>query len=445
MGAIDKELVAAKALSAIEDGFSEREALRDISKELHITDWRIRGTIHSLVFEILKRLNLIDLIINSSLQKGSLDQLKPYLRNLLRIGVFNLKFSDNLPQKVTKTIVQKIKEGFGEGMSKFANALLRKIEQVKLSDLITESTDIVNLSLKFQHPSWFIEYLINLLGNSGAIEFLQKSLEPDFLYIRVNTLKTDISSVLATLTQDGFVIEADKDLPDVIRIVEWQYPIIHSSLFKEGLIYIQDKASSLVSYVVNPQQGDCIFDLCAAPGGKSLHMGQLMQNTGIVFAIDRSHRRLLELSSKLSNYELYNIFVINAAGEDASDFLRKRADRILIDPPCSGTGTFMSRPYSKWKFQPKELQILTAIQWKLLTNAVKLLKESGEIIYSTCSIMIEENELLIKKFLESYPEFSLVPVSPFIGVPGFLGLADTQRLFPHLHNTEGFFIAKLKR
>ena len=170
-----------------------------------------------------------------------------------------------------------------------------------------------------------------------------------------------------------------------------------------------------------------------------------VQNTGIVFAIDRSHRRLLELSSKLSKYELQNIYVINAVGEDASKYLRRKADKILIDSHCSGTGTFMSRPYSKWKLQPKELQLLTAIQWKLLNRAVKLLKDSGEIIYSTCSIMIEENEALIKRFLGVHPEFSLVPVSPFIGVPGFLGLSETQRLFPHLHNTEGFFIAKLKR
>jgi 16S rRNA (cytosine967-C5)-methyltransferase len=446
LGTIDKEVVAAQALSAIEEGgSSEREALRDISAKLHITDWRIRGTIHSIVFEILKRLNIVDLIINTSLQKGSLDKLKPYLRNLLRIGAFNLKFTDNLPQKVTSTIVQKAKEAYGEGISKFSNALLRKIERLNLSDLITESTDIANLSLKYNHPPWFIEYLINLLGNSGAIEFLQKSLEPDFLYIRVNTLKIDISSVIETLKQEKFVIEEDSNLPDVIRIMEWQYPIIHTSLFKEGLIYIQDKASTLVSYVINPQKGDCIFDLCAAPGGKSLHMGQLMQNTGIVFAIDRSHRRLLELSSKLSKYELQNIYVINAVGEDASKYLRRKADKILIDSPCSGTGTFMSRPYSKWKLQPKELQLLTAIQWKLLNRAVKLLKDSGEIIYSTCSIMIEENEALIKRFLGVHPEFSLVPVSPFIGVPGFLGLSETQRLFPHLHNTEGFFIAKLKR
>ena len=390
MGTIDKEVVAAQALSAIEDGgSSEREALREISAKLHITDWRIRGTIHLLVFETLKRLNVVDFIITTSLQKGSLEKLKPYLRNLLRIGTFNLKFTDNLPQKVTKTIVQKVKEAFGEGVSKFANALLRKIEQINLSDFITESTDIANLSLKFNHPPWFVEYLVNLLGSADAIEFLQKSLEPDFLYIRVNTLKIDVSSVIETLKQEKFEIEEDRDLPDVIRILEWEYPVIRTSLFKEGFIYIQDKASSLVSYVVNPQDGDCIFDLCAAPGGKSLHMGQLMQNTGSVFAIDRSHRRLLELSRKLLNYEIHNIYVINAVGENAPDYIRRKADKILIDPPCSGTGTFMSRPYSKWKLQPRDLQILTAIQWKLLKSAVKLLKQSGEIIYSTCSIMIE--------------------------------------------------------
>jgi len=445
VGAIDKEVVAAKALSAIEEGESEREALRILSKKLRITDWRIRGAIHSLLFEVLKRLNVIDLIITNALQKGSLDKLQPYLRNLLRVGVYFLKFTDKLPPKVTKTIVQKAKESFGEGISKFTNALLRKIEQINLSSLISNSTDVANLSLKYFHPVWFIEYLITLIGLPGTIDFLQKSLESDALYIRANFLKIDVATVIEILKKEKFVVEVDPNLPDVMRILEWEYPILHSPLYKEGLIYIQDKASTLVSHVVDPQEEDCIFDLCAAPGGKSLHMGQLMQNTGMVFAIDRSHRRLLELSTKLAKYEIHNIFVINAVGEDATRYLTKKADKILIDPPCSGTGTFMSRPYSKWKLQPKDLQLLTAIQWKILSSAVKLLKKSGEIIYSTCSITIEENEAMIKKFLERYPDFSLVPVTPFIGVPGFLGLSETQRLFPHLHNTEGFFIAKLKR
>lgn len=446
MGAIDKELVTAEAILAIEKGASEREALRIMSQKYNfITDWRIRGPIHSLVFECIRRLNLIDFLIKESLEKGTLKQLYPLLRNLLRVGVYILKFTDTPPPKITKFIVKVSKERFGKSVGKFTNAVLRKIEQLKISDYITDSKDIANLSLQYYHPPWFIEYLINLIGLPETIEFLKKSIEENRLFIRINTLKTDLSSVIEKLEQEEYTFLVDQDLPDLIRITQWKLPVIHSSLLKEGLIYIQDKASTLVSHVLNPQEGDIIFDLCAAPGGKSMHIGQLLGNSGMIFAVDRSHRRLLELTTKLSQYNLHNIYVININGETSPSFIRKKADKILIDPPCSGTGTFVSRPYSKWKLRLKDLQAFTAIQWKLLIAATKSLKSSGEIIYSTCSLTLEENEKMIKKFLHVFPDFSLVPATPFLGTPGFLGLTETQRLWPHLNETEGFFIAKLKR
>jgi len=446
LGAIDKEIVAAKAMIIIEKGASEREALKIISEKYNITDWRIRGAIHSLVFEVLRRLNLIDALITKTLQKGTIEKLYPLLRNLLRIGVYIIKFTDTPPPKITKQIVEETKNNLGKNIAKLSNALLRQIEQMKLADVIkANSTDTKDLSLKYYHPPWFIDYLINLIGYSNAIKFLEKSLEPNQLFIRLNPLKADLPLVIEDLIKEKYSFEVDKDLPDIIKITKSETPIIHSSLYQKGLIYIQDKASALVSHIVDPQEGDTIFDLCAAPGGKSMHLGQLMNNTGMVFAFDRSHRRLLELTTKLMRYDLLNIYVLNAQIDKKAVLIRKKADKILIDPPCSGTGTFISRPYSKWKLQPKDIEMLTEIQWNLLTTAVKLLNTSGEIIYSTCSITLEENEQLIKKFLAKFPDFSLVPTNPFIGVPGFLELSETQRLFPHLHDTEGFFISKLKR
>ncbi len=445
MGAIDKEEIAAETILAVENGASERVALKITSEKYKISAWRIRGTLHLLVFEILRRLNTIDFLIQKSLQKGPIHKLHPLLRNLLRVGTYNLKFTDIPPAKITKLIVEKTKQLFGEPLSKFTNAVLRKIENLNLADYVTDSTDITNLSLKYYHPPWFIKYLINLIGLPETMKFLKRSLESDITYIRINTLKTDLPTVTEKLAEEGYTFEVDRDLSDVIKILTGKYPIIHSSLYKEGAVYLQDKASALVSHVLNPQKEEIIFDLCAAPGGKSMHIGQLMQNKGMILAIDRSYRRLTELSSKLRLYELYNIYIINTNAELISNFIKFKADKILIDPPCSGTGTFISRPNSKWKIKPKNIDMLTAIQWNLLTIAVPLIKSSGEIIYSTCSITLEENEQLIKRFLEEFPEFALMPANPFLGIPGFLGLSETQRLFPHLHDTEGFFIAKLKK
>ncbi|MHA1651661.1 MAG: RsmB/NOP family class I SAM-dependent RNA methyltransferase, partial [Candidatus Helarchaeota archaeon] len=346
MGAIDKEEIVAEALTAIEKGSSEREALKQMSDKYNITNIKIRGTIHSIVFEIIRRLNVIDMLIEKTLEKGPLNKLYPMLRNLLRVGVYNLKFTNNPPLKITKLTVQKTKELFGESISRFANAVLRKVEKMELSELNTNITENELLSIQYFHPSWFIEYLIKLIGRPEAIEFLKKSLEPDSTYIRINTIKIDVPTAKEKLTQENFVFQVDTKLPDVIKITSWKYPIVHSFLFKEGFIYIQDRASALVSHVLNPQMGEIVFDFCAAPGGKTMHIGQLLQNSGKVLATDRSHRRLLELTRKLSRYNLQNIVVINTIGENISEFIRLRPDKILIDPPCSGTGTFVSRPYS---------------------------------------------------------------------------------------------------
>lgn len=446
LGEIDRELVAAEAILEIEKGASEREAIRLISQKYKIKDWRIRGSFHSLVFEVTRRLNLIDFLISKSLQKGKITKIYPLLRNLLRVGVYIIKFTKTPPPKITKLVVKLVKEHFRVSVAKFANALLRKIELMNLNELITDSTETLNLSLKYFHPGWFIEYLKDLIGLPETIEFLKKSSIPSQLYIRINELKADLATVVEELKKEEFSFKVDNDLPDVIAILKWKYPIIHSNLYKKGLIYIQGKASALVSHVVDPQNEEIIFDLCAAPGGKSMHMGQLLQNRGRVIALDRSHRRLLELSTKLKDYSLHNIYVIQGVGEKVQKLVREKADKILVDPVCSGTGTLISRPYSKWKLRQKDLQIFNATQWKLLVSAVKLLKEAGEIIYSTCSLTVEENEKIVEKFLHVFSDsFTLVPATPLIGTSGFLGLSKTQRLWPHLHNTEGFFISKLKR
>ncbi|MHA1264729.1 MAG: 16S rRNA (cytosine(967)-C(5))-methyltransferase RsmB [Candidatus Helarchaeota archaeon] len=445
MGAIEKEIVAAEALVLIEKGASEREALRKISEKYNIQDPRIRGAIHSIVFETIRYLNVIDFLIRKSLQKGNLNKLYPLLRNLLRVSVYILKFTKTPPQKITKIIVELSKTQYSESISKFVNAILRKVEILDLQNFIKDAKEVEKLSLIYYHPTWFIEYLIKLIGISDATDFMKTSVEEKYIYIRINTIKTNLDEVIETLEQERYEYLVDQDLSDVIRITNWQVPIVHSSLFKEGLIYIQDKASALVSHVVNPQSDQTILDLCAAPGGKSLHIAQLMQNTGRVISLDKSYRRLLELTRKLKQYEIRNIYPLTAYGEKSCKFINIKADKILVDPPCSGTGTFISRPYSKWKLQLKIIGKMAEIQWNLLKAAALLLKPQGEIIYSTCSITLEENEQLITQFLKEFPDFQLIPAKPFIGTPGFLGLKKAQRLWPHLHQTEGFFIVKLIR
>ena len=220
MGAIDKELATAEVLVAIETGSSERDALKKLSVKHKITDWHIRGTIHSIVFEILRRLNVVDLIIKKSLKKGTIDKLYPLLRNLLRVGVYQIKFAEESPPKITNTIVELAKAYFGISVSNFTNALLRKVERLEVSSFLSDSIDAASLSLQYYHQTWFIEYLIKLIGISDTIAFLKRSGEGNGFYVRINLLKTDRSYIIEQLEHDKYVFSLDQDLNDVILIKE---------------------------------------------------------------------------------------------------------------------------------------------------------------------------------------------------------------------------------
>lgn len=443
---VDREEIAVKALTLVElKGLSARIAMNKVAQEMGITNWKERGAAHALVFEVLRRKNTLDKILNLTLREGSARLMHPYLRNLLRLSIYQMKFGRTNSALVTNEAVKITKEKFGVKTAKFVNAILRQVEKFPLQKIYENLNDIEVLSIKYFYPTWLVKYLVKLVGRRMAIKIMKKTNTVPPVYLRVNILKSEKEEILKMLKKEGVKIKEDKDLPDIIKVTSYDKPVTRTKAFQEGYIYMQTKSSALVSHVLNPEPGDFVIDLCAAPGGKTTHIAQIMKNNGKILAIDLNIRRVNEMKEKFKKLEAKIAHPLVADSRKLHATTIHKADKVLVDVPCSSTGAIWSKPEIKWKVNPRDIKRITQIQWELLAAAAKLVKRNGILVYSTCSITLEENEILIEKFLKLNPEFKLIPAEPFIGCKAYRGLEDAQRLFPYPNETEGFFIAKMKR
>ena len=214
--------------------------------------------------------------------------------------------------------------------------------------------------------------------------------------------------------------------------------------YKEGLFYIQDKASCFAAEAADPKPGNTVFDVCAAPGAKTTYLAQLMQNNGAIYSVDFSNRRMKVWKKETARMGIKIAQPVNADACVALPF-DTQADLVILDPPCTSTGIFAKQPSAKWRLRPKSVEKMAAIQWKMIDSCAEKVASGGALTYSTCSITVEENEMIIERFLKVHPEFTLAEIEPKIGLPGLRELTKCQRLYPHIHQCNGFFIAKLHK
>ncbi|MFB0544881.1 MAG: RsmB/NOP family class I SAM-dependent RNA methyltransferase [Asgard group archaeon] len=416
-----------------------------MSSRYGITDWKLRGKIHAIILETIRRLNYIDWIINISLKDSSISQLHPYIRSILRLTVYHLKILSIRPSHFFTVSVGLVAKKFGKKHARFVKALLHEIERKDITTFFTHLSESERIGLQLFHPTWFVKYLFRLIGRSEAIKLMKTNISPPPLHIRVNTLKIEPDMLQRKLSKEKIIVSIDPDLFDVMHIQKARKPLIHSTCYKKGYFHIQNKASALVTHVLNPQKNDFVLDACAAPGGKTTHIGQFMKNRGVIIALDSSKKRMHELLEASQKQSITIIQPLLIDARSASFIPEKQFDKVLIDAPCSSTGAFWSRPSRKWTVNKRLIKWLQQIQWSLLERAAWQIRPKGILLYATCSLTLEENEMIIERFLKLNPEFRLVKATPFIGFQGFRGLSQCQRLFPHINKTDGFFIAKMLR
>jgi 16S rRNA (cytosine967-C5)-methyltransferase len=295
-------------------------------------------------------------------------------------------------------------------------------------------------------PDWLAQRLRAQFGETEALALSVALNQPAPVDIRVNTIKARRDEVRTRLTQEGFPCEITPCSPSGLRRHD-RAPIFRTLCFKEGLFEVQDEGSQLLTLMLEPRRQEMVVDFCAGAGGKTLHIGALMANTGTVYAFDVLAKRLEKLKPRLRRAGLNNVRMVTISHErDARvQRLKGKIDRVLVDAPCSGTGTLRRNPDIKWR--DINLAELTDTQQRILAAAAELLKPGGRLVYATCSLLKEENEDIVEKFLAARPEFHVVPVNEILErrhIP--LSMAgDALRLLPHLHQTDGFYAVALER
>ena len=247
---------------------------------------------------------------------------------------------------------------------------------------------------------------------------------------------------LQKIADEGVIVEKEPLFKHAYRLVETRKPILRTRSFHDGLFYVQDKASCLAVEVADHKPGDTVLDVCAAPGAKTTYVAQIMQNEGEICSVDYSRRRIREWKRETTRMGVRNSMIIMADAQKSLP-LNETFDMVFLDPPCTSTGAFGKTPSAKWRLTKRSVFNMAQVQWNMLNSGAFQVREGGHLLYSTCSVTLEENEMLIERFLKWHPEFQLVDAVPGIGVGGFRGLDKCQRLYPQLHNCNGFFVAKL--
>jgi 16S rRNA (cytosine967-C5)-methyltransferase len=429
---------ALEALSWAElHGMNEDAALRKTLKQLGVKDRGVAGEAGDLLYAVSMRRNALDYLINQALEPGDVEALDVGLRSFLRLYAYMVHYGGGSGTEV---------HGFAEHVrGVLGRRAFKAVEEA--IDLIPHQripwgslSRVEALAYGNFLPVWFVEYVCANFEEGIAVDLLSPVETPK--YVRVNTLRGD-ESPIPGLEALGFRFDAVPGICDAYRVLGGLAGLTDTASYREGGFILQDKASMLVGEVAAPRPGDVVLDICAAPGVKTSHLAQLMGNRGRIISVDVDAGRLASWGRLM---ERMGVTIAEPVLGDASrsDGLPDvGADLVLLDPPCSGTGTFNGIPSTKWRVTRASIDEYAALQGRLMENAAAHVRPGGALVYSTCSVSVEENEGVVGGFLGGHPGFRLVEAGPRLGAPGLRGLVEAQRLVPKTHGCEGFFIARL--
>ena len=394
----------------------------------------------AITYGVLQNMMLLDYYI-AHYSSIKLNKIMPQVLDALRCGVYQILFMDRIPAfaAVNETVAL-VKKHANPRAGAFANAVLRKIvgDKDNLPE-IKASSDAEQLSIKYSHPMWLVGKLAKQYGYDEAEQIIAANNKEAPVYISINTLKTDAPALISKLADEGVTAQAVDGVPTAL-LCTCTRPLHQTDAFKDGLFYIQDLASQLAVTLLDPKPGHNLIDMCSAPGGKSIAAAQHMNNKGKIKAFD-VHGHKIDIIRQ--NAAKYGIDIINADVSDSSVYnpaLANSADRVICDVPCSGLGIIRKKPDIRFK-SAESISSLPDIQYEILKNAAAYVKPGGRLLYSTCTIIRQENENIINKFLSSHTDFKLAPFNnPVTGET-----SGIVTLLPHKHNCDGFFIAIMDR
>lgn len=403
------------------------EALGQARKTSNEMDARDIGFISEIVYGTISWKLTIDEIIKKH-SNIRIKKISPWILNILRMSIYQILFLDKVPKSAAVNEGVNLAKRYGhKASSNFVNAVLRKVDIKDYEEFFTIKDDVERISKTTSMPIWMVEELAKQNTIQKVEEICQASNLKPKLYIRVNTLKTDKQSLVKKLERENIKVENGE--MENFLMLEGAKNIEKLKSFQEGLFTVQDEAAGFIPMMLQPKPNEKVLDACSSPGGKTTYMAQLMNNQGEIKAWDlHEHRvRLVEKTAKR-----LDITIIQTEVKDATIYEKKYFgyfDKILLDVPCLGVGVLKRKPDIKWKRKKEDIEKITKIQKEILENCSKYLKDEGELVYSTCSILEEENEEIIQNFIKSNRNFEIV---------------EKLQIYQN-EKTDGFFICKMRK
>ena len=385
-----------------------------------------RALCHELVLGVLRWQLLLDAIVEHFL-KRRIESLDAPVRIALRLGLYQLRFLTRIPASAAvNESVSLVRAARLSSATALVNAVLRRaIREPDYDPSKSVSDPLENLAIETSHPVWLIERWVHAFGLAEAEAFARANNAVPPAAFRVVSNRADEDEVLARLSAAGAVVERSPVAENAWRVSG------ATSLIREltaaGQIYLQDEASQLVAQVMEVKAGERVLDLCAAPGGKTTLMAGSANDAALIVAADRSATRMATVIATTRLHQLNNIKPLLLDATDTLPFSPHSFDKVLVDAPCSGTGTLRRNPEIRWRLSEGDIATFAEVQKKILRNATAVVKPGGELVYSTCSVEKEENEDIIEDVAEQFQT------------------VNTIRTWPHVQNTDGFFIHRLRR
>ena len=418
-----------RLLTKLDENNSYSNILLDEKLSRSDFDSRDKKFISALFYGVLERQLTLDAII-SDLSKNPKNKLNFTLRNILRCGIYQLKYMDSVPDNAAvDESVELAKKCRNPASPGFVNGLLR--EFIRRNKALPKADSKVKaMSLEYSCPEWLVEKWLEEYGDAVCRAMLESSLGRAPTTVRVNSLAGNVGQTLDMLLSEGMTFEKVPGFEYAYNVAN-AGAIEKTEAYRQGRFHVQDLASQICCRTVDPQPGETVLDLCSAPGGKTFTIAEMMGNDGRVLAFDLHANRVKLIRS---GAERLGLSCVTADVNNAKIFNEElpQSDRVLVDAPCSGLGVIRRKPEIKYK-DPKELERLPQVQYEILDTASNYVKPGGLIVYSTCTVSRAENDEVVQRFLTEHEGF----------VPE--GDDAIQTITPDMYGSDGFFIAKMRR
>ncbi len=415
-------------LSITRDANFSHIVMQDVLTKYQYLEKQERSFLNRLVMGTIERMRELDYVINQ-FSTVKVNKMKPVIRLILRMGVYQLLYMDSVPDSaVCNESVNLAKKRSFQNLKGFVNGVLRNIAREKENISYPEKSKDLKayLEVKYSVPQWILELWLKTYNGDTVEQILQAFLTEGPTCIRVNTRKISPEELALRLTKQGITVETHPEENRALYISNYDY-LNRIPEFGEGLFYIQDYSSMQIGKVAAPKEGDVCIDVCAAPGGKSLHLAELMNGTGSVYARDLTPKKVALIDENIRRMGATNVIAQMQDATVLDETMVEKADVVLADLPCSGLGIIGKKPDIKLHLSLEQIKEIVGLQQEILEVICRYVKAGGTLVYSTCTINRMENEENVRWFLERHKEFELT---------------EERQILPEKGYTDGFFYAK---